>query len=336
MNAAPGLTRLMAHALAHHAARGLPFERTAWAEPMRQEVDAIEDDLAALRWAAGCVVATYSERITTMSLAPLSPVLGLVAVIAFLLGGYALAGGNLDVIIEALPHELFTIVLGALAATTILTTVGGRGVWKSLMLSLQGRRFRIGDYRDLAVALVSSLAAPKANAPAMMRDVAAARMVADGSALLEQQIAPDQIGLLLQTRIAGILGDHQRAVLTLRSFALTLLWFGGAAFLFGVIDTLGQFHEPLEAVGGMFGASTIGLIVGVMVAVGIVQPLAARLEAAVVDDGSFYEFIRTALVCRGAGSDPALAVRVACGALPEELAFSANELAALENIGRAI
>lgn len=269
-----------------------------------------------------------------MSLAPLSPVLGLVAVIAFLLGGYALAGGNLEVILEALPHELFTIVLGALAASTILTTVGGRGVWKSLVLSLRGRRFRAGDYRDLAAALVNNLAAPKANPPAMMRGDAATRMVADGSALLEQKIAPEQIGLILQTRIAGILGDHQRAVLTLRSFAHTLLWFGGAAFIFGVIHTLGQFDQPIEVVGGMFGASATGVIVGVMVAAGIVQPLATRLEAAVADDGSFYEFIRTALMCRGAGSDPALAVRVACGALPEEIAFNPNEMAALENMGR--
>ena len=329
-----GIARHLAHALANHAAGTLPWARASWAAPMRQEVDAIEDDLAALRWAAGCVVATYSERITTMSLAPLSPLLSLAALIAFVFGGFVFSGGNMAPIVQSLPHELIMIGLGALAASTVLTTIGGRGLWKSVMLSLQGRRFRSGDYRDLAAVLLNCLAAPKGNTQVKFPDAAAARMVADGAALLEQQIKPEQMSTILGERVAGILGDQRRAVLILRNFARALLWFGGAAFLLGVIQIPGVIVEHPEVLGGMFGEATIGLLVGIVAAAGIVQPLASRLEAAVADDGVLYEFIRVALVCKGAGGDAALAVRVACGALPEELAFSPNELTRLEGIAR--
>ncbi len=257
-----------------------------------------------------------------MSTASLSPVFWLLALLAFVFGGYWMVGGHMGVIAEAMPHELITILLAALAASTILTAVGGPGLWKSLKLALHGRRFQNADYRDLAGVLVNA-----SNAPLAFRDTAAVRMIDDGAAMLEQQIAPDQIGSLLHARIATVLTSQRRAVQVLRNFGRSLLWFGGVAWLLGVVHTFGAFTEPLEVIGGMFGATVIGLIVGGVAGAGIIQPLANRLEAAISDDSNFYEFIRTVFVSRSAGSDPAFAVRMAANALPEDLAFGQNETA---------
>lgn len=147
--------RHMAHALAHHAASGLPWERAAWAEPMRQEVDSIEDDLAALRWAAGCVVATYSERINAMGTASLPPLLGLVALFAFVFGGYMMVGGHIGVIIESLPHYTIVIGLGALAASSILTTVGVR-----VFSSRSNFRLKAGVFRKATTAIWPARCSP--------------------------------------------------------------------------------------------------------------------------------------------------------------------------------
>jgi len=59
MNGAAGPWRRLAVTLARHAARTLPAARSPWAEAMRRELDYIADDGAALRWALGCVVASY-------------------------------------------------------------------------------------------------------------------------------------------------------------------------------------------------------------------------------------------------------------------------------------
>jgi len=56
--------RRIAQALMRHAAGIMPARD--WGEAMQGELHAIEDDQVALRWAAGCVIAGYSERLNAV------------------------------------------------------------------------------------------------------------------------------------------------------------------------------------------------------------------------------------------------------------------------------
>jgi hypothetical protein len=49
-----------------HASWVLPGARSGWADAMRSELDYIENDRAALRWATGCVTASYSARLAAL------------------------------------------------------------------------------------------------------------------------------------------------------------------------------------------------------------------------------------------------------------------------------
>src|SRR4051812_44884542 len=62
MNAAPSRFRRWAVTLARHAAQVLPSAPSSWAQAMRHELDYIADDRAALRWAFGCMLASYKAR----------------------------------------------------------------------------------------------------------------------------------------------------------------------------------------------------------------------------------------------------------------------------------
>ena len=55
--------RQLAVKAVQHAAWVLPAEYAPWADAMRREIHYIEDDRAALRWAVGCVVASYTKRL---------------------------------------------------------------------------------------------------------------------------------------------------------------------------------------------------------------------------------------------------------------------------------
>jgi hypothetical protein len=55
------LLRRLALRLMQHVAHVLPASRQEWAEAMRNELEHIDGDLGAVRWAAGCVVASYVE-----------------------------------------------------------------------------------------------------------------------------------------------------------------------------------------------------------------------------------------------------------------------------------
>jgi hypothetical protein len=66
MTQRPSLLRRMALALMKHTARVLPSARGHWATAMQHELPQIENDLEALTWAGGCMVAGYVERAKTL------------------------------------------------------------------------------------------------------------------------------------------------------------------------------------------------------------------------------------------------------------------------------
>ncbi|HET6237925.1 MAG TPA: alpha/beta fold hydrolase [Acetobacteraceae bacterium] len=64
MNARPRRWRQIVLKLVQHARWVLPGAGSPWADAMRHELDYIADDPAALRWAIGCVLASYRVRVT--------------------------------------------------------------------------------------------------------------------------------------------------------------------------------------------------------------------------------------------------------------------------------
>src|SRR5215472_2096720 len=54
--------RGIASALIAYATRALPSTRATWGAAMENELEHIESDLEALRWAAGCIAAAYLQR----------------------------------------------------------------------------------------------------------------------------------------------------------------------------------------------------------------------------------------------------------------------------------
>ncbi len=62
MSTRSSLLRRLSCSLIAHAGNVLPLGRSAWAEAMKNELQHIEGDLEALRWASGCVIASYFER----------------------------------------------------------------------------------------------------------------------------------------------------------------------------------------------------------------------------------------------------------------------------------
>jgi pimeloyl-ACP methyl ester carboxylesterase len=63
MSTVSGELRRFAVKLVCHASRVLSGRGSRWADAMRNELDYIEDDSAALRWALGCVLASYRTRL---------------------------------------------------------------------------------------------------------------------------------------------------------------------------------------------------------------------------------------------------------------------------------
>jgi hypothetical protein len=67
MSGSSALMHRVAVHLLRHAAKVLPPNREHWAAAMSAELAHIPDDGAIFKWALGCVVASYSERIHAMT-----------------------------------------------------------------------------------------------------------------------------------------------------------------------------------------------------------------------------------------------------------------------------
>lgn len=322
------MIRPLAELLVRYATGRMPASDQAWARAMQHEVDSIENDYAALHWAAGCVFATYSGRVNPMRMAPVSALLGVLILLVMVIGGYAAFGGALIILFEAFPASVVTVVLGALAATLIRTSVGGPGMFASIRVALLGRRCRPVEYRALATSLIGALDATNTGAPRTpsLSDATADQLVRDAQALVAtKQIGADALDTLLRSRIAAILADQRRAVRVLQLLGASLLWFGLIGFLLGMVKTFSLMAVQPDDFGMFVAHALVGPGVGLLLAAGIIYPLANRLDTAIDDDSHFYEIIRVAFLCRLAGGDAALAVRTAFGMLPADLAVDVAE-----------
>lgn len=81
------IARRLAQLLVAHAANVLPRDCAQWGRAMCSEIDYLQSSSAALQWALGCVLASYTERISHMTFGTLRVsrwVLGLEMIMCFL------------------------------------------------------------------------------------------------------------------------------------------------------------------------------------------------------------------------------------------------------------
>src|SRR5262249_27965354 len=82
------------------------------------------------------------------------PIIGLGVVFGMVFGGFVLAGGHFEVIIEAAPHEFMMIGGAALGALIIANDMDGlKGVMGGFSKVMSGPKWKKQDYQDLLALL---------------------------------------------------------------------------------------------------------------------------------------------------------------------------------------
>src|SRR3546814_18424151 len=59
---------------------------------------------------------------------------------------------------------------------------------------------------------------------------------------------------------------------------------------------MGSIDQPPAVLGGMIGSALVGTFLGVLLAYGIVSPLASRLEQIVEEDGEIYHVAKAIII----------------------------------------
>ena len=229
-------------------------------------------------------------------------IVGVVILLIMVFGGFALTGGALGPVMHAIPHEM--LIIGGAAVGAIVTgnsmhqlkALGG-----GLARVFKGPRHNKQDHIDAIilttrlmkilrtegpVSLESHVNDPKTSSlfaefPRLLANTALTHLICDtltlivvSSGSLEVHAVEDVMDNALKTHFHE-LHEPQHALQTLAD-ALPAL--GIVAAVLGVVKTMGSIDEPPSVLGAMIGSALVGTFMGVLLAYGIVAPMAGRLK----------------------------------------------------------
>ena len=263
---------------------------------------------------------------------------GIVLLFVMVFGSFMISGGHFNVILEAAPHELMTILGAAVAALVVgnsmgavKQTVGGFGKM------MGGPKWKSQDYRDLLcllflltktmkmkgmIALEAHIEKPLESTifqryPKICKDHFALDFICDTLRMMTMSLEdPHQVETAMEKQLEKHHHEALTAAHALQNMADGLPALGIVAAVLGVIKTMGSITEPPEILGGMIGGALVGTFLGVFLAYGIVGPIATRLKNIVDEDAQFYHVIRDILVAHLHGNSAQVSVEIGRGSVP--------------------
>src|SRR6516164_3219828 len=249
---------------------------------------------------------------------------------ACIFGVFIAHGGNIGVILHALPFEFITIfgaAGGAFLANNQMKVV--KATAKGLGACFKGSKFSKARYMELLALLYDILQkARKEGLMSIEKDVEDPH----SSALFQKYtvVGNDHhvvefITDYLRMMVSGNLNAHEieslmdseiethhneahAPVNALARLAGALPAFGIIAAVLGVVNTMGSVGQPPAVLGNMIGAALVGTFLGILLAYAVVEPLGGLIEQKVDEGSKELQCIKTTLLASMQGYAPQVAV----------------------------
>jgi chemotaxis protein MotA len=255
---------------------------------------------------------------------------GWLVVLVCVFGVFIFHGGNIMVILHALPFEMITIfgaTLGAFLANNqmkvIKATVSGLG------MCFKGSKYTKARYMELMALMYDILQkARKEGLMAIEKDVEEphdSELFKKYPAVGTDHHVVEFITDYLRMMVSGNLNAHEieslmdseiethhheahAPVAALQRVAGGLPAFGIVAAVLGVVNTMGSVGQPPAVLGGMIGSALVGTFLGILLSYAFAEPLAGILEQKIEETGKELQCIRTTLLASMQGYNPSTAI----------------------------
>ncbi len=265
---------------------------------------------------------------------------GLLFTLVCVFGSFALTGGSVIAILEGLPFELLTIggaAIGSFAMANsmhvIKATMGG------LKSVVGGSRYHSQDYEDLlcllyrlirlittkgTMAVESHIENPQESAifkdhPKILANKEVVPLICDYFRMIGMDADdPHQVEDVMGRELKKTLVEKMHPVHALQGMTDGLPALGIIAAVLGVIKTMSHINEPPAVLGEMIGGALVGTFLGVLLAYGMVGPIAARLKQVVEEEARYLEVIRAILVSHLHGNPPQVSIETGRKMVPNE------------------
>ncbi len=260
----------------------------------------------------------------------MSVIIGWVLALGCVFGVFIAHGGNISVVLTALPFEMATI-MGAAAGAFI-----ANNQMKVLKASVKGvagcfksSKYTKARFMDLLALLYDILQkVRKEGLMSIEKDIEDSH----NSALFQKHGAvgsdhhvTEFVTDYLRMMVSGNLNVHEIESLmdseiethhqeahapaaAITRLAGGLPAFGIVAAVLGVVNTMGSVGQPPAVLGAMIGSALVGTFLGILLAYAIFEPLAGLMEQKIEEAGKELLCIKTTLLASMQGYAPLVAV----------------------------
>ena len=257
-------------------------------------------------------------------------IIGWLVCLVCVFGVFIIHGGNISVILKALPWEMLTIggaTVGAFLANNQMKVV--KATLKGLGACFKGSKYTKARYMELLALLFDILQkARKEGLMAIEKDVEEPeqseifkKYVTVGTdhhvvefitdylrMMVSGNLNAHEIESIMDSEIETHHHEEHAAVAAIQRVAGGLPAFGIVAAVLGVVNTMGSVGQPPAVLGGMIGSALVGTFLGILLAYAFAEPLAGLLEQKVEENGKELQCIKTTLLASMQGYNPSTAI----------------------------
>ena len=277
-------------------------------------------------------------------------VIGMVILLVMVFGGFAITGGALGPVMEAIPHEMLIIGGAAIGALVTGNSLHGlKAIGGSFAKIFKGPKHNKQDHIDAIilvtrlmrllktdgpVALESHVTDPANSAlfaefPRLLGNKPLTALIADtltlivvSSGTLEVHAVEEVMDNAMKTHFHEMNEPHH----ALEGLADALPALGIVAAVLGVVKTMGSIDKPPSILGAMIGSALVGTFMGVLLAYGMVAPLAGRLRQVLDADEQIFNAVKQVTIASLHGWPQPLVVESARSGLGHDVRPGLSEL----------
>ncbi len=245
-------------------------------------------------------------------------------------GVYIFHGGNIQVILTALPFELITIFGGALGAFAVNNQPKVLKATMALLpQALKGSKYTKTRYMELLslmydilqkarkeglMAIEGDVESPENSEifkkyPTVGSDHHVVEFMTDYLRMMVSgNLNAHEIESLMDSEIDTHHAEAHAPIAAIARLAGALPAFGIVAAVLGVVNTMGSVGQPPAVLGGMIASALVGTFLGILLAYGVVEPLGGLLEQKTEDSAKELQCMKTTLLASMQGYNPATAI----------------------------
>jgi chemotaxis protein MotA len=276
--------------------------------------------------------------------------IGVVILLVMVFGGFALTGGALGPVMHAIPHEMLIIggaAIGAIVTGNSMHELKGLGA--SFGKIFKGPKHNKQDHID-AIVLVSRLMKllrsegpvaleahvtdPKSSSlfaefPRLLGNKALIALICDTLTLIvvsSGTLETHAVEEVMDNGMKTIFHEMHEPQHALSNLADALPALGIVAAVLGVVKTMGSIDKPPSILGAMIGSALVGTFMGVLLAYGIVSPMANRLKQVIEQDEMIFHAVKQVVIASLYGYPQPLVVESARSGLGHAFRPGLSEL----------